>query len=334
MSTHTERILNVCVLLAATAFLFLANVAEAGPVVPGTGRVIPRVGDNFEDMSWKFIHNLPKSTEEINKKVAQPTGHSVNGRWYEGMKRGQPDILKVVPTPPGGIEGSTGALLMQSIHTGIFGRPSNFFGQDDFVANVNNRLGGSMPVTQSPSVVVRVFLPPIDKWENRSGTSFAFRTALERADWNRSDRRKGGLFSRGKAYRKRTYWPGIFIDFEPKEDTGRSYDSAHLSLRSDQYGHDFKVLEIETTGWWTLGMSVTPDGKVHYYASQGVEALDEDDYIATRNPYGFRAERFKTFFFDICNGDDGRTRSTPWIIDDPAVYWIPTEARRPSPSQN
>ena len=54
-----------------------------------------------------------------------------------------------------------------------------------------------------------------------------------------------------------------------------------------------------------------------------VEDLTVEDHIATEFPYSFRAERFKTFFFNVCNGDNGRTWSTPWIIDDPTLYYLP-----------
>ncbi len=39
----------------------------------------------------------------------------------EGMKRGQPDLIKRVPTPPGGLPGSQGSLLLRSLSTGIPG---------------------------------------------------------------------------------------------------------------------------------------------------------------------------------------------------------------------
>jgi hypothetical protein len=87
-------------------------------------------------------------------------------------------------------------------------------------------------------------------------------------------------------------------------------------------GGDFRGPQITTTGWWTLGMSVTPDGMVHYYAKPGIEDLNEKDYITSQYPYGYRCQQFSTFFFNVCNGDDGRTSSTDWIIDDPTVYYV------------
>jgi hypothetical protein len=67
-------------------------------------------------------------------------------------------------------------------------------------------------------------------------------------------------------------------------------------------------------------MSFTPDGMVHYYARPGVEDLTAEDYITSQFPYGYRCERFRTFFYNVVNGDNGRTWSTAWIVDDPKVY--------------
>ena len=114
----------------------------------------------------------------------------------------------------------------------------------------------------------------------------------------------------------------MFINFENKEYTGRDYDTAYLLIRANRNGGDFKGPQITTTGWWTLGMSFTPDGQVHYYAGPGVDDLTEEDYITSQYPYGFQCESFKTFFFNVCNGDDGKTWSTAWIIDDPTLFYV------------
>ena len=69
-----------------------------------------------------------------------------------------------------------------------------------------------------------------------------------------------------------------------------------------------------------MGMSVTPDGQVHYYASPGVDDLTAADYLYSSFPYGYEAEQFATQFFNIVNKDDGRTASTAFIIDDPEIF--------------
>ena len=36
---------------------------------------------------------------------------------------------------------------------------------------------------------------------------------------------------------------------------------------------------------------------------------------------GHTAEKLNTFFFNVVTRDDGRTWSTEWIVDDPALYY-------------
>ena len=151
------------------------KTSAAVPVVPGTGTHIDYVGDDFEDTSWSFIHNFPKSSREQDERLRSPTGRSTNQRWKEGPERGQPDHMKIVPTPAGGLLGSEHALMVRTLNSGIPGYVSHDVQQDDLIANCINRVGMSIPVGDKPSVVTRVYLPPAEEWENRSGPHFGFR---------------------------------------------------------------------------------------------------------------------------------------------------------------
>lgn len=320
MTSLSESLANRCLLGAVLLVLSTAGGLRADPVVPGTGTKLPQVGDDFEEENWGYTYNNPKSTHNLDNATRTPSGEATNGRWYEGMKRGQPDVVQRVATPKGGLPGSKGAMLLRSLQTGIPGRPSFQLQQDDFIADVSYRVGGALPVSRSPSVVTRLFLPPVDKWENRTGPHFAFRVALETTVTKMASSR--GFFSSGGTRQElETYWPGFFIEFvSKKNDQEQAY--AHFRIRANQYGGDFKGPQITTTGWWTLGISVTPDGMVHYYARPGVEDLRPEDHITSQYPYGYRAQRFSTFFYNVCNGDDGQTWSSDLIVDDSAVYVV------------
>jgi len=291
-------------------------LGQSGAFVPGTGTELTRVGDDFEDPEWRFIPNNPKSSEDINEQQNKPIGKSTNGRWFEGIKRGHPDIVKRVATPLGGIPGSTGALLLQSLHTGIPNRPSFKMHQEDFICNVQYRMGGPLSVARQPSVTTRVFLPPIDQWEKRSGPHFAFRAALETTKQTTKQR---FLFS-STTQENEIYWPGLFILLESKHQTRKDHNYAYFRVRSNRNGGDFKGPQITTTGWWTLGMSFSSNGAVHYYAKSGVEDLTSDDYLTSQFPYGYRCERFRSFFYNVVNGDNGKAWTTPFIVDDPKVF--------------
>ena len=286
---------------------------SAQVLVPGTGQKVAQVGDDFEDPAWTYIFNLPKSSDENDKQQHLPGGAAKNGRWFEGVMRGQPDLIKRVPTPEGGLAGSEGALLLRSQQTGVPGHYSGHFQQDDLIISTVSRMGGAISVARSPSCVVRVCLPPWDQWERRGGPSFGIRASCQAYQ----TKQKSGLFG-GSTTSLEPYWPGFFIHFAPGNGKDRE-DSAYLTIRAGTNGGDLSGPKITEPGWWTFGMSFPPDGRVQYFCHAGVDDLTSADLVTTQNPYGFRAEHFDTFFFNVVSGDNGNW-STPWIIDDPTLY--------------
>ena len=305
-------------LLAVAVMSVSAHAAR--PVVPGTGTLIDYVGDNFEDTSWDFKHNFPKSSREQDERLRSPTGFSTNGRWKEGPERGQPDQMQIVPTPAGGLTGSHHALLVRTLNSGIPGRRMFDVQQDDLIANCISRVGTLSP-GEIPSVVSRVYLPPADEWENRSGPHFGFRISAQTTTTESVPGR--GFFAAARTETKaEPYWPGMWIHFRCKGTRGHKEDSAFITVRGDRMGRDVRYKEIpaDQFGWWTLGMSMTGDGQIHYYAKPGVEDLTAADHLTSQFPYSYSAQRFRTFFFDVCNKDDGKSWSTPFVIDDSYLY--------------
>lgn len=297
------------------------TAAQAQQVIPGTGTLIDDVGDDFEDPQWSFVRQGLKSSEENDKQARYPLGYSANRRWFEGPERGYPDQLKVIAAPAGGLAGSRYALQIATLHSGVPGYHSHDVQQDDLIVDCISRLGGSVPVSELPNCVVRVYLPPEERWEQRSGPHFGFRLGLTTTTY----KPKTGIFARGGDAESEPYWPGMWIHFRQAADRqGERQAAAFIKVRGDQRGRDFPVLNIPAAqfGWWTLGMSVTADGMVHYYARPGVGPLTAADHLTSQHPYGFRAERFRTFFFNICNRNDGQTWSTPFVIDDPQLYLV------------
>jgi hypothetical protein len=323
-----------CSLIAAASlgFAYTSAAAErsaamnrsAGAFIPGAGTCVEYASDDFEDEGWEFIHQHPKSSREQDERTRGPMGFSKNDRWHEGPERGQPDHIVRTPTPAGGIDGSDHALLMRTLRSGVPGTISNDVQQDDLIANCTSRLRGGIPVSERPSCTVRVFLPPADQWENRSGPHFGFRASASTLTVGKS----AGLFGMSRENEVEPYWPGMWIHFRSAGSRGAKEDSAYTAVRSNRMGHDFPARDIaaDEFGWWTFGMSFTPDGMVHYYASPGVDELTAADYLTSQYPYGFQARQFRTYFFDVCNRNDGRTWSTPFVIDDPKLYVV--DARR------
>jgi hypothetical protein len=294
---------------------------QTRPVTPGTGIVVTEVADDFEDVNWSYTFNLPKiyNNEETTLNKNLPAGISSNQIWYEGPKRGQPDVIQRVPTPEKGIPGSQGALLLRSLQTGG-AYPTYKQQQDDFVCNFAQTIG-KVPVSLSPNVVTRVYLPPIEQWERRTGCHFAFRASLD----TETPLYRNASFG-SQSVKIDESWPGMFVNMEMKRPDPATPEDLPVRLfvwmKADQRGHQLKGPEITQLGWWTFGMSFTPDGQVHYYARPGVEDLTDSDYITSSFPYGQNAARLRNFFFNVCNGDDGKTWSTPFVIDDPKLYVI------------
>jgi hypothetical protein len=297
--------------LFAAALFVAADAARTNagtPFIPGTGEFLGDCCDDFEDPKWGYRYNHPKSSHEQDKNQRGPGGMSTNGLWHEGGKRGTPDVVKRVETPAGGIPGSTGALLFATKNAGVPGRISNEQQQDDLLMMFNRKLGRSISINWQPSCVVRVYLPPFEEWENRNGAQFGMRADCQ-------GRKPGGEVEE--------YWPGMFFLFSSETTRGVEKDSAKLSVRADQRGHDIRSLNIKEPGWWTLGMSFTSDGQVHYYASEGVDNLTADDYVMSNYPYSMKCVQFNNFFFNVANWDNGRNWSTQWVIDDPQIFVIP-----------
>lgn len=299
-----------CLAIFLVAFLAQISRSSDTPFVPGSGVRVSQVGDNFEDPNWDYTMNGAKASYEQDKEQRPPGGRSRNGRWYESAMRGQPDLIKRVKTPAGGLPGSTGALLLRTRLSGIPGELADKQMQDDLLMGVMHRLGRPVPVSWSPSFTVRVFLPPFDKWENRTGASFGIRGDCR------------GINTEGEM---EAYWPGYFILFRSETSKEFDKDFAQIAFRAQQTGKDLPGPKIYEPGWWTFGMSFTPDGRIHYYAGPGVDDLTEDDHLFSSFAYGWECKYFDNMFVNVANFEDGQTWSTPWVIDDPQFFVIPPD---------
>ncbi|WP_144995875.1 hypothetical protein [Polystyrenella longa] len=313
-------VMRQLVLFSVVSIFVFTSAVFAQGVVPGQGTVVPKIGDDFEDESWTYTYNFPKSSSNIDEQVRRPNAFSSNRRMLESDYRGTPDLVKRVPAPPGGIEGSTGALLMQTRIAGIPGRISMEMQQDDLVINPRGIPGNALWLAKNPSFVVRVYIPDFDEFEDRTGSTFGIRADCHTLV---DDKPKFGfgLFNRKNSRKMEPYWPGFFVQFNSKTDGRNTEDSASILIRCDQNGREVAGPKITKQGWWTFGMSFTPDGQVHYYAHEGIKDLTAADHLYSSFPYGYKCEGFHSCFFNITTFDDGKTWSTPWVIDDPTFYY-------------
>ena len=301
------------ILVAILAVVSASGAANAEPIVPGTGVRLTVVGDNFEDPNWGYVMNGRKASHEQDEEQRPPGGRSKNGRWYEGAKRGQPDVVRRIATPPGGLPGSAGALFLATKYSGVPGQTSGRQMQDDLLMGVETRLGKPIPAAWQPSCIVRVYLPEFSRWEKRTGASFGVRADV-------TGRTPDGVTE--------PYWPGMFILFRSQASQKYDHDFAQITVRARENGRDVPGPIIEEPGWWTFGLSFTADGRVHQYASPGVDVLTAEDHLYSSMPYGSRFLYFNNFFVNVANLDNGKNWSTPWVIDDPEMYVIPPRGQR------
>ncbi len=298
--------------------LLSALVGElSAQVVPGTGNLMNY--DDLEDVNWGYTHNFPKSSKEEDENIRYPLGFSTNRMWSESPKRGSPDTIRRCETPAGGLTGSTGSLYLRTRDSGIPGYPGSKQAQDDFILAAR-----PVAVGYSPNFVVRVFLPEWEAWEQRQGVSFGIRVGLQGMMTKEQPVTGAKRFFRTKKTESVTemepYYPGFFIAFNPVTANNKS-PYAQVLIRSDHMGREVPGPTIKQTGWWTFGMSVTADSRCHYYAHAGITDLKANDHIYSSLPYNIRGEHFNTIFFNVCSADNASAWSTPWIIDDPKVYY-------------
>lgn len=276
-------------------------------IVPGMGPRVGKTGDDFEDEKFVYYPQHPKSSWNIDKEVRTPGSISSNNLWAEGAKRGTPDVVKRIATPPGGIAGSQGAMLIQTLYSGIPGELTHEDNvQDDLLHNVAGQIGREIPFTWCPNAHCRVFIPPESQWERRNGATFAFRTGVNGYD-------NDGEWDE--------FWPGIFFHMQrEKTAEGKTKATIRADVRADDYGRDLPVVIFEPGTWCTLGMSMTPDGRTHFFAKPGIEDLTADDHVGSYMSYGWQGVTFSTFFFNVMNFDNGRSWSTPWVVDNTFLH--------------
>ena len=118
-------------------WLFSASAGRllAETLVPGTGEQAASVGDDFEDPQWSYTYNLPKSSDDIDKKSRPPLGRANNRRWSESYASRPARLAPTRRHSRRRPAGSTGALLIRSLNTGVPNSPSGSSKQDDLVGN-------------------------------------------------------------------------------------------------------------------------------------------------------------------------------------------------------
>ncbi|MGV2336392.1 MAG UNVERIFIED_CONTAM: hypothetical protein LVR18_20545 [Planctomycetaceae bacterium] len=186
--------------------------------------------------------------------------------------------------------------------------------QDDLIMSCSSRVG-MISAAAVPTASLASGSPALISGKTAPAATSATALTLKPP----SPKRKKSCCSPKNVKKQEDYWPGFFIEFHSAHDGRFPKDEAWLIIRGNHLGQEIRSIQL-TPGWWTLGMSVSGDGRVHYYARPGVENLTPANLLHSGNPYSYSAEYFATHFYNVCNQNDGKTWSTPFIIDDPAIF--------------
>ena len=116
--------------------------------------------------------------------------------------------------------------------------------------------GGYISPSRTPNAVVRVYLPPFDQWEKRTGSSLGVRADVI-GTFHKNNGGNRGFFRRPASTSVEPFWPGFFIQFNSKTDGQNQQDSATILVRANEYGQDIPAVQVTQTGWWSLGMTFT-----------------------------------------------------------------------------
>lgn len=174
---------------------------------------------------------------------------AVNPIWGPGL-RGMPEFLSI----------QNGALSMRSIDNGDDPYPS----AEDMTSTYTDQIGRSLDASERPSAVTWVWLPPFQEWPtgvNASGFRewLGFRVTAHDANLQFT----GGL-----------YFPGIYVS---TDDAGPCL----IARVGDGYAEDVTIGRISVSGWWTLGLSWSDQGRTEFYAAPGRVALTNENLLHT-----------------------------------------------------
>ncbi len=74
---------SLCLVVVGLLATSASLRAQNGNFVPGSGTLLEKVGDDFEDPNWDYVFNEPKSSEELNERQNLPW---VNRPMVDGTK--------------------------------------------------------------------------------------------------------------------------------------------------------------------------------------------------------------------------------------------------------
>lgn len=224
--------------------------------------------------------------------------------WHPSPKGG-PELLRTVPTPTEGLNGSRKSL---EIRTNAIDSDETPY-QEELVSPYFSKIfGRHLTQADQPVFIVRVWLPPFYQWGDYY--AFAFRQAVH--NHNRPNPE---------------YYPSIWLRYNnsplrPFQKGANFYFRIGTDDTEDQLGKP-----IPEAGWWTLVIAFDDGGVGHYYASPGTDAPTEADEMFDTTQFETKSGAINPFmqdvaysFFSIAYLEQGNV--SPQIAIDNFEVWV------------
>ena len=216
-------------LILASFIVYAVSFAQSTYYIPGTGTLVKEL--NFE------------STSLLSQTFDYSSGWAGAGFGLSGTQRGAPEVISVVANPKKVTSSGNQVLAFYSQDRDAAWYAANpsavgttyYSGQDPESQDDFFMYGASWVSADTPSVMMHVFLP--GSLDQNGVTSL----------------RMPVKYNSGTSS-----WPGIWCYGNILLLRGPGRDDIQITTNAPNGGKDT---------WWTLGVSVAPDGDIQYYAT-------------------------------------------------------------------
>ena len=299
---------------------------------PRRQRLRPRHGHVHRLCRRRLRGRTPGSSSTATPRARASRTNASAARWASrpttaGTKApsaASPTRSKSIPTPPAACAGSQQALLLRTLNSGIPGyalqrRPA---GRPD------RQLPRTPPRRHPRRRTPQLHRPRLPAAGRAVGTALRPAVRLPRQPVDGHHRRKTtGFFSSGSSTEVEPYWPGMWIHF--RANAHQEHQGRHGLHRRPRRPHGPRLPRPRDRPSSAGGRSACRSPPTAWCTTTPAPASTSSPPPTTSRrsiPYSYTARDFRTYFFDVCNRNDGRTWSTPFVIDDPKLYVVRTPA--------
>lgn len=251
--------------------LFISNMAFGSIVYPVA---IPGTGDIVQKLDFE---------KEVEGESDFSYNHGWAGQGYglTGTQRGAPESIKVVHTPSSNVFSGKKSLQFYSHNRNSQWRTDHHTTgteydnpdkeqQDDFFMPIIKKQGEKGWVaTDTPAVLMHIYTEGISSTDEHQYTSLRMPIVSK-------------INRKYKGKNVRPWWPGIWIYQKPSSNKYIIKLRRPASSSMDVPFNFPEAKKIQESTWWTLGLSITPDGNIHYFLTDSyVKNLTMKHYLTS-----------------------------------------------------